>query len=282
MRPATSEELSTSLALNTNRLLRGVAEMDAGSPEAIFDVVAALRQLVAHGDGNHLLQRTAPVQPRVSPLVEQVAKRAVGDVRFELGALPAGGTADLAVAVDEMLKLRCLRIVSRKLQEEVVYTWDGLISMVANKLGAIHTDAHRAEILDDLACYMVAGVPALRYALRTIGAEVGKTAASVVGSLGHEVRFPVPDVYRDGEVELHSLRVVGSIGGDMEITAGIRHRGGRAQQVAGWIERGDPDWLFHPPADLSPFMTIRSTLPAGRNDACPCGSGLKHKKCCGR
>ncbi|NDD27115.1 MAG: hypothetical protein EB084_02465 [Proteobacteria bacterium] len=26
---------------------------------------------------------------------------------------------------------------------------------------------------------------------------------------------------------------------------------------------------------------VRDTPKVGRNDACPCGSGKKHKKCCG-
>ena len=29
--------------------------------------------------------------------------------------------------------------------------------------------------------------------------------------------------------------------------------------------------------ELVPFMSVQS---AGRNDPCPCGSGLKYKKCC--
>ena len=34
----------------------------------------------------------------------------------------------------------------------------------------------------------------------------------------------------------------------------------------------------HPP--LEPI--IRDAPKIGRNDPCPCGSGLKHKKCCGK
>lgn len=30
------------------------------------------------------------------------------------------------------------------------------------------------------------------------------------------------------------------------------------------------------------FATIRKTQEVGRNDPCPCGSGKKYKKCCGK
>lgn len=51
----------------------------------------------------------------------------------------------------------------------------------------------------------------------------------------------------------------------------------------GWDEEGwdgeddDPDWAD----DLSPTDTIHATR-IGRNDPCPCGSGRKYKKCCGK
>ena len=47
----------------------------------------------------------------------------------------------------------------------------------------------------------------------------------------------------------------------------------------------------HPHPDLKPCSAKRSYAPpappkpfhgTGRNEKCPCGSGLKYKKCCGR
>jgi len=35
------------------------------------------------------------------------------------------------------------------------------------------------------------------------------------------------------------------------------------------------------PDDLAPEPIKRSHEKVGRNDACPCGSGKKYKKCCG-
>ena len=37
----------------------------------------------------------------------------------------------------------------------------------------------------------------------------------------------------------------------------------------------DVEKLLHPPAPS------RAQVKVGRNDPCPCGSGLKYKKCCG-
>ena len=48
---------------------------------------------------------------------------------------------------------------------------------------------------------------------------------------------------------------------------------------------GMPDELGVPPDDeLQPSaVSVRRRMPkVGRNDPCPCGSGKKYKKCCGR
>lgn len=47
-----------------------------------------------------------------------------------------------------------------------------------------------------------------------------------------------------------------------------------AQRLA--AEYGDPDGFFQPPP------VRETTPPVGRNDPCPCGSGRKYKKCCGK
>ena len=36
------------------------------------------------------------------------------------------------------------------------------------------------------------------------------------------------------------------------------------------------------PIPDAPVEQARATTPVGRNDPCPCGSGKKYKKCCGR
>ena len=38
----------------------------------------------------------------------------------------------------------------------------------------------------------------------------------------------------------------------------------------------------HNPYHYKPHETIKAPKKIGRNEPCPCGSGLKHKKCCGK
>ena len=40
-------------------------------------------------------------------------------------------------------------------------------------------------------------------------------------------------------------------------------------------------WLYSDSANPKGHTYVRSDQKVGRNDPCPCGSGKKHKKCCG-
>ena len=40
--------------------------------------------------------------------------------------------------------------------------------------------------------------------------------------------------------------------------------------------------LAPPPAQAAPVPIRRTSPKIGRNDPCPCGSGKKYKKCCGK
>ena len=45
----------------------------------------------------------------------------------------------------------------------------------------------------------------------------------------------------------------------------------------------EPDgWKFEDGQLVGETPTVRETPKVGRNDPCPCGSGKKYKKCCGR
>ncbi len=41
-------------------------------------------------------------------------------------------------------------------------------------------------------------------------------------------------------------------------------------------------WLFYDGRAVKPSTIHKTTPDVGRNDPCPCGSGLKYKKCCGK
>ena len=46
-------------------------------------------------------------------------------------------------------------------------------------------------------------------------------------------------------------------------------------------ETKDGKWRFVDAQGLKPGPMVRGTPKVGRNEPCPCGSGKKHKKCCG-
>jgi uncharacterized protein YecA (UPF0149 family) len=56
------------------------------------------------------------------------------------------------------------------------------------------------------------------------------------------------------------------------------------KQIKNWLKT-HPEEIQQPSADGQPqkVETFRREMPkVGRNDACPCGSGKKYKKCCGK
>lgn len=48
------------------------------------------------------------------------------------------------------------------------------------------------------------------------------------------------------------------------------------------FEKIDGKWIFMDGVVPKPKQVMRETPKVGRNDPCPCGSGLKYKKCCGK
>jgi len=54
----------------------------------------------------------------------------------------------------------------------------------------------------------------------------------------------------------------------------------RGWKVTVGIEPDKPEDISDIEHLLNPPMPIRAELKVGRNDPCPCGSGIKFKKCC--
>ncbi len=48
------------------------------------------------------------------------------------------------------------------------------------------------------------------------------------------------------------------------------------------FRKEDGAWYFVDGIEVKPRPFKRATAKVGANDPCPCGSGKKHKKCCGR
>ena len=73
----------------------------------------------------------------------------------------------------------------------------------------------------------------------------------------------------------------GDVSGEVEFIARYRMKGALQEhhELAGF-KRKDERWLFTEGKMVKPKpLTVNKV---GRNEPCPCGSGLKHKKCCGK
>ena len=47
------------------------------------------------------------------------------------------------------------------------------------------------------------------------------------------------------------------------------------------VEKGKPEDIADLEQLMNPVQPLVAEKKVGRNDPCPCGSGKKHKKCCG-
>jgi SEC-C motif-containing protein len=71
--------------------------------------------------------------------------------------------------------------------------------------------------------------------------------------------------------------------GVVEFVASFRDERGRAldHRERSTFVRREGRWYYQDGDIPRPAPVARATPKIGRNDPCPCGSGKKHKKCCG-
>jgi len=89
--------------------------------------------------------------------------------------------------------------------------------------------------------------------------------------------------------EWHSLEIVDTVdggpddrAGEVEFIATFTQDGVRQQhRERSQFERKGGAWYFVSGKEVRPQPVVRAAPKVGRNDPCPCGSGKKHKKCCG-
>jgi SEC-C motif-containing protein len=119
--------------------------------------------------------------------------------------------------------------------------------------------------------------------------------AFVLGKIDHVARTHAPELRKDfnraeaertaAEVEWLGLDVLGASesgdSGTVEFSIRFR-RGGQdlTQHELSSFRRIDGEWLYEG-GKVSANHPPRHVVKIGRNDPCPCGSGKKHKKCCG-
>ena len=69
--------------------------------------------------------------------------------------------------------------------------------------------------------------------------------------------------------------------GDVEFVARYRHKGAlREHRERAHFRKDNGRWYFVEGSMVRPKPIIAEKI--GRNDPCPCGSGTKFKKCCGK
>ena len=72
-------------------------------------------------------------------------------------------------------------------------------------------------------------------------------------------------------------------GGTVEFIAGFTMEGKRLQHhELAVFEKAGGRWYFKDGEMVKPKQVRRDAPKIGRNDPCPCGSGKKYKKCCGK
>ena len=71
--------------------------------------------------------------------------------------------------------------------------------------------------------------------------------------------------------------------GTVEFIAHFSHKGNRQKQhELSSFKKVNGKWIFYESEGVAPKQFKRSEPKVGRNSPCPCGSGKKFKKCCGR
>lgn len=75
----------------------------------------------------------------------------------------------------------------------------------------------------------------------------------------------------------------GDQAGTVEFTARFKEKGKLVihHELASFV-KSDDRWYFMDASAPKPVQSVRQGPKIGRNDPCPCESGKKYKKCCGR
>lgn len=71
--------------------------------------------------------------------------------------------------------------------------------------------------------------------------------------------------------------------GTVEFEATYTDKGGLrdVHHETGYFRKINGEWLYTA-GSIKTMTVVREQAKVGRNDPCPCGSGKKYKKCCGR
>lgn len=284
-RPRRIEELVVQVVRQLRRLDRAITELDQGDEDALDDIVIAIRSLACGGKGNHTITQLARELEEV-PDLHPVTAPADNDeaITFGTGALPvadthaAGASNQIPRSLEALMSLRCLTVTPPEDNDQRAYSWDQIVSTVANKLGAIHSDQEVPVAVDEIQRFESAGQGTLVHALRNLAVVVARHGYDVLSAAGVEHSLSEPT---------HRIPANGQIGiGAVEVREN-RQRGGSDVTI-----EFNPD-MPHPPSGVGPAVYPIASVPTrmgpaphkketGLNEPCPCGSGMKYNRCCGR
>lgn len=282
-RPRRDDELADQIVRQLRRLDSAIIELDDGDEYALDDIVIAIRSLAGQGKGNHTLTelaRTIDDVPDLHPVSAPANDEPT--ITFATGALPVADThiasSDQAPrSLGALMNLNCLTVTPPEDNQQRTYSWDQLVSAVANKLGAIHSDPNIPVAFDEIQRFETAGQPALVHALRNLAVVVSRHGHQLLDAANVEHGLPEPT---------HRIPAVGQMWVGSVQAAENRQRGGGNVTFT-----FDPNVPPPPPGQRKakyPMASVPTRMQAqprsktGRNDPCPCGSGNKHKRCCGR
>lgn len=210
-RPLTLTELTDRTQESLRNLHNEIERFDDSGEAAIRQMALCLRQLVCSGDGNRWLQRLSIAGGASLPLVTVTGAASLGlagaalpadrahtakYVEFALGGLqppssdtpPAEAEAlrPISMSIPRFLNSCALMVGDRSGHES--FTWDSLISMVANKLGPVHLDDDVPIALDEIATYRVLGLHPIAYAIRSTSVVICAAGHKLLSELGVESR----------------------------------------------------------------------------------------------
>lgn len=284
-RPQEDDELWTTFTRARDRLDDGLLRIDAGDSMGVDSVAVSLRLLTNGGQGDNLLRRVVAATGAAPLEVYATAgvPRQEAGLQFGFGALPVDpeendGSALHGVA--DFLELQCLIVADGT--DQVSYQWRSLLSVIASKLGPVHSDPKIPTAVDEISCYMLGDVPVLRYSLRAAGAQIARHCHQVTRHVDPSHLYEAPDLIERGQPCIGNAFVYGDLDTGLDIRVHMRIRSDSS--VMSYQSPGRVDWLFNPPASAlegNPPPTHSTMIKGQRNKPCTCGSGSKYKHCCG-
>lgn len=259
-RKVSPEERQRRLVRALTSLERGLIAIDEGDASGYDDVLRIARLLVLAGRGNRLLFRVAKdadaellklsVTPEADPLPGQTLPLVIA-----VGAIPSDGVpvANRPVRTRTLLHLKDLlgkkvlridgSVAPKEIVEKVCLTWEELLNLLANKMGASHSDDDVPRVFDEVYRHGFIGeLHPLAFAVRAFGVALLRIGSDLCGQLGmtqFQLRSLMvgPDEKWIGEFHWY-----GRLGGRIGILVNAVSKAGAHMEISWKLERDSGGW----------------------------------------